>query len=230
MNEQAGGGWLSIAEAMPLLNLSDRTIRKRIAQGIIPAAKEAQEHGGAQWRIPRNWVEEYSKRKTETENHNSETEGETEPRRKGNRDRKTIETENDTNGTERATRRNGTETESETESNAAALSNVQAFIAGQWSMQIQQVIERSVSVAVAEAVAAAQAPLLEEIRQLRAQVERLSESRQEPQEPQAAVTTVQPPEPLREDTEATEPTHEPLSRWQALRQLRQAMLKLMGWR
>jgi excisionase family DNA binding protein len=84
MTEQPGE-CLTIAEAMPLLNLSDRTIRKRIAQGTIPAEKDSQEHGGAQWKIPRSWLgeysEEYSKRKTETESRTSETEHETEAER-----------------------------------------------------------------------------------------------------------------------------------------------------
>ena len=99
-----------------------------------------------------------------------------------------------------------------------------ARIQGYLARDMELVIAR----AVAEAVEAAQAPLLARIEELTQAVERLSESRQDA--PQGTQTAATPQDAPTAAPGAAEGTEAPFTRGAALRQLRQSILKLMGWR
>ncbi len=120
--------WFSVAECCGLLKRSDRTIRKRIAAGQIPAEKHALPGGGVEWRVPAAWVE-------------SEAERNRDGTRNGNRDGSapevsTLESVGAQIGMESGTessgarngRRDGTETEGEGELLAALLAEKDARI------------------------------------------------------------------------------------------------------
>jgi hypothetical protein len=214
MTEQPGE-WLTIAEVAIRLGVSERTIKRRLAANEWPSRYEALPSGGRHRLIylPSPGPSARAVRDTGTRAKSDERDTD----RDSIRNKKVIEDDkkdgysvirDNYDGTSDSVRDSGTSDEKDTEkgSSATDLARIQGYLA----RDMELVIAR----AVAEAVEAAQAPLLARIEELTQAVERLSESRTEPpQGTPEAQTTIQPPEPLREAQRPAQATEKlPLSR------------------
>ena len=190
-------GWLTVSQAAKQLGLSERTVRRRCEAGQLPARFESGEGGGRAWRIDPEAVSAGNDR--------------TDGRPDGQAAKETV-----TARPEGASGAASEWTHGQTVTDRTdAWPSERPESSGQADTdlaRIQGYLARDMELSIARAVEAAQAPLLEEIRALRAEVAQLRESRQEPPQDAQSGGSVVESQPAAQDTQRPQ-ERKPMPLW-----------------